>query len=551
MYDFLLSVQFIGIWLIFIVIAYVYGQTKTKIQTLLLMLGIATMINTAGYWMEMQATNKETALLAVKFIYLGKPFIILSLLFLLIAYFNVPVSRKIKNVFFAIHVGISFLVMTCEKNDLFYSTIEFTNDGLFPHLVLGHGIFYVLYTVLMGGYAVYMFYLLIKYADGHKQKNERWQIGLLYSMLINGILGIVLFFLGITGGYDTTALAYLINVILMCIAMAKYRLINPIDIAKDRVLEQITDGFIVTDNHNNLLYYNGIVEKIFPKVKAENEAAWMQFMKDLEVLIKSDVYYVSDYAYKISSKKLENDGIALGNLYIIKDITDSNNYAIKLENEIEEKTRKVQMMQRNITLGLADTIEIREWGTEGHIRRTSDVVGIFVKKLSVYNRSFGLSKEFCDNIVNAAPMYDIGKLYIEDSILNKSGKYTPDEYERMKTHAQRGALIIEYVLKDIDDEAFRKVAVNMAYYHHERWDGTGYPEGRKAEDIPIEARIMAFADVFDALVTKRCYKEKMSFEQAFFTIQTSMGTQFDEKLGRCFLECRKELEEYYSQIKEA
>ena len=118
----------------------------------------------------------------------------------------------------------------------------------------------------------------------------------------------------------------------------------------------------------------------------------------------------------------------------------------------------------------------------------------------------------------------------------------------MERFAAEGAKIVHEILKDTDDDAFHVLAENVAHYHHERFDGSGYPDGLKGEEIPIEARIMAIADVYDALVSKRCYKESMSFEEADRIIMDGMGTHFDPQLKEYYVNARPRLEEYYSKV---
>ena len=118
----------------------------------------------------------------------------------------------------------------------------------------------------------------------------------------------------------------------------------------------------------------------------------------------------------------------------------------------------------------------------------------------------------------------------------------------MKVHAAKGAEIVASLLEDVEDEEFARIAENVAHYHHEKWNGQGYPEQLKGEEIPLEARIMALADVFDALVSKRCYKEQMSFDEAFAIIEESLGSHFDPELGKIFMQCRSRLEAYYSLV---
>ena len=129
--------------------------------------------------------------------------------------------------------------------------------------------------------------------------------------------------------------------------------------------------------------------------------------------------------------------------------------------------------------------------------------------------------------------------------MRKPGRFTPEEFEKMKAHAAEGARIVHEILSDTDDEAFRKIAENAAHYHHERMDGSGYPDGLKGDEIPIEARIMAIADVYDALVSKRVYKDAFSFEKANQIILEGMGTQFDRNLEKYYLDARNQLEQYY------
>ena len=133
--------------------------------------------------------------------------------------------------------------------------------------------------------------------------------------------------------------------------------------------------------------------------------------------------------------------------------------------------------------------------------------------------------------------------------MRKPGRYTPEEYDKMKTHAAEGARIVREILRDTDDAEFRKIAENVAHYHHERVDGSGYPDRLKGEQIPLEARIMAIADVYDALVSKRVYKESYSFAKADRIILEGMGTQFDPGLQKYYEAARPKLEAYYAKEK--
>ncbi|MCQ2579043.1 MAG: HD domain-containing protein [Treponema sp.] len=210
-----------------------------------------------------------------------------------------------------------------------------------------------------------------------------------------------------------------------------------------------------------------------------------------------------------------------------------------------EKTRKILAIQDSVIKGMAVMVESRDNSTGGHINRTSDCVKVFVDYL-VENKAYtNLSPEFCAAIIKAAPMHDLGKIAVDDAVLRKPGKFTDEEYEKMKAHSAEGARIVENVLSEVDDMTFKNIAINVAHYHHEKWNGSGYPEKISGNNIPLEARIMALADVFDALVSKRCYKDSFSYDKAFSIIEESLGSHFDPELGKLFIECRPALQKLY------
>lgn len=217
-----------------------------------------------------------------------------------------------------------------------------------------------------------------------------------------------------------------------------------------------------------------------------------------------------------------------------------------LEEKLEQRTQHVNHIRDMMTLGMASMVESRDSSTGGHIKRTSEVVRIFAKKL-VEN---GFSPEYLGKVVRAAPMHDLGKIAVMDAVLCKQGKFTDEEYALMKKHSAEGARIVKQILDGIEEEGFVKIATNIAHFHHEKWNGKGYPDGIAGENIPVESRIMALADVFDALVSKRCYKESFSFDKSFSIIENDLGSHFDPILGRIFIACRKELEEYYNSVKD-
>ena len=213
-----------------------------------------------------------------------------------------------------------------------------------------------------------------------------------------------------------------------------------------------------------------------------------------------------------------------------------------IQAELVANQKKMTDMQERIISGLANLIENRDMETGEHIIRTSAYVRLLAEcagREGVY--SDALDERFVSMLYTLAPMHDIGKILISDRILKKPGKLTPEEFEEMKKHAAVGGSVVREVLNGITDESYLSFASDIATYHHERWDGTGYPEGLAGEAIPLSARIMAIADVFDALISERCYKKAIPVNEAFDVISEESGTHFDPKLAKVFLDHREEI----------
>ena len=199
-------------------------------------------------------------------------------------------------------------------------------------------------------------------------------------------------------------------------------------------------------------------------------------------------------------------------------------------------------MQNGLIYVLADLVESRDKNTGDHVRKTAAYVRLITQKMKekgLYPDI--LTDEYMEDVANAAPLHDVGKIMVSDTILNKPGRLTDEEFAIMKSHTTAGNQIIASAMSLVSDSGYLKEAKNLATYHHERYDGTGYPSGKAGEDIPLSARIMAVADVFDALVSKRSYKEPFSFEKAMEIIKEGAGTQFDPLIAEIFIESADEV----------
>ena len=222
-------------------------------------------------------------------------------------------------------------------------------------------------------------------------------------------------------------------------------------------------------------------------------------------------------------------------------LRDQNAY---LESEVSRRTRELAAIQDVTIMAMASLAETRDSDTGNHIRRTQHYVRAMAKRLQTHPRfGFFLSDKTIDLLYKSAPLHDIGKVGIPDRILLKPGRFTPDEFEIMKTHTTLGRAAILAAERQLGMEVdFLSHAKDIAYYHQEKWDGSGYPEGLSGEAIPISARLMAVADVYDALISRRVYKEGMPHEKAVAIITQGRGNHFDPDMVDAFLELQDEFQ---------
>jgi putative two-component system response regulator len=210
-----------------------------------------------------------------------------------------------------------------------------------------------------------------------------------------------------------------------------------------------------------------------------------------------------------------------------------------IEKIIRERTSQLNRLQNSILAVLADMVENRDKGTGGHIERTSIYIKILIDEMKTRGVYIDEMEGWdVDKMISSARMHDLGKISITDIIVNKPGKLTDDEYEIMKSHAYEGERIIDEIIARTGEGDFLRNAKLFAGAHHERWDGKGYPRGLKETEIPLQGRIMAIVDVYDALVSERPYKKAFSDEEAVKIIMDNSGTHFDPKIAEIFFESK-------------
>jgi len=212
-------------------------------------------------------------------------------------------------------------------------------------------------------------------------------------------------------------------------------------------------------------------------------------------------------------------------------------YHLHIDELIRERTGQLLRLKNGIVFAMAEMVESRDANTGGHVERTTVYIETLIKAMMAQGVSVDEIIHWdLESVVSSARLHDVGKVAISDTILNKPSMLTDEEFKIMKTHAAEGEKLIDGIIARTGNELFLYNAKLFAGYHHERWDGKGYPHGSAGTDIPLQGRIMAVIDVYDALVSERPYKKPFTHKEAVRIIMENSGTQFDPSIAKVFYE---------------
>lgn len=534
-----------------------------KTDNLYVIFCLLVIINSLGRYLLSVSDNLWMALTANKLIYVGGCYCPLFIVLALRQLCGIRISKVITGGMTLFSTVMMGFVLTIGHSDIYYKDVQLAEGDGYHYLIKTYGPAHSAYVAMVLLYGLLIVYYLI-YAIRRRSHISVRTVSVISVMGMGVVIAYLLERL-LKSKVSYVSLGYLAAAVCLVYLLERiniYDLTANIAISVERLGEY---GYIEFDRKYRYVNANSYAKELFPAIELEWRIDAPVPVSD-SYLYREVVLWLKKTSYK-GSKMIPVNGSYIqmsvrdimrgrkhkaGYLVELIDRTSEQNYLNAIENynsnlqkEVARKTADIVHIKDMMVLGMATMVESRDNSTGGHIRRTSRVVEIFSDRLSGCLDEFGISEEFLQMVIKAAPMHDLGKIAVPDSVLQKQGKFTAEEYEIMKRHSAEGARIVNDILKGVESEEFVRVAVNVAHYHHEKWNGQGYPTGISGEEIPIEARIMALADVFDALVSKRCYKDAYSFDTAFGIIEESLGTQFDPELGRVFLTCRKELEQFY------
>lgn len=521
-----------------------------------------------GYLFLALSTTIEGAIVANKVCYLGACFLPLFLFLLICRLCSFDLSRWVKLLMFLYSAFVFALSCTVGFSDVFYESVRYVVLNGFGSYLPTYGPGHVLWDFLLYFYMVANVVVIIVAAK--KKRNVSYKTLIAIAGL--AFVSIGAFILARNMENDTLLMpfVYLIDELVLLYICALVKMHDVMNSVLESLEAENTAAYLAFSPKGLYLGCNDIASRYFPELldcrvdhalpsDIEIEGIFKEGMEQLKSASGDKVYrftYKDRYFKAVMRNVHQNKKLQIF-LFRIEDETNIQRYIERLDANntelaalIKNNKDQIRLFQNQMLVGMAEMVNNKDGFTGAHLKRTKEVVSILVAKMQK-DPDLNYSKEFYDDMIAAAPMHDIGKIAIDDHVLCKPGKFTPEEFDEMKTHAEKGAIIIKNLLSNFQSELFVEIAKNMAGGHHERWDGSGYPYGLKGEAIPLEARVMAVADVYDALVSKRCYKEAFSFDDAYDIIDKSMGKHFDPSLKKYFDQSRAELEEYYRKECEA
>lgn len=518
-----------------------------------------------AYWLKTMVTTAESAGFLYCFIYLDSTVLVVVAIFSLYHTIGIEVHSWLKIFIYGIASIHLAIVCFCVHNNLYYRSITVVEHGADHATITQYGPLIPLHFAFLGLLALWLLGVIIvgfKRSGAYSKRNlYPYTIALVAAMGIYAVETLV----------DThfPSLPFLYTAASVYIGL-NYERSHKHDLSliiADHQKNHRTRGYMAMDSNMNFLVCNEKCSDFVPflkdqrvnqKLPKEDEICTSiyklaeDFERDSKINTRRFTLGGMACDCEISNFSIRSDGKKQGYLLEFRDATEAqraydiiNSYNETLNAEVIEKTNSISDIQQRIVLGMADMIENRDNNTGGHVKRTSDIIRIIVDEI-IRQGIIPMTDQMARDIVRAAPTHDLGKISIDSSILNKPGRLTDEEFTIMKTHSSKSGEMVKILLEGVEEDRFVTVAFNVARYHHERWDGRGYPEGLVGSMIPLEARIMAIADVYDALVSKRVYKEPMSFEKSAEIMCECMGTQFDPNMERVFLGCQSQLEDYYA-----
>ena len=547
--------QIAGVVLAVILSILICRQKPSALRTILQWNSVAVAGGLLAYLFEMLSTNKEEALLAVILENLALGAIVCLTVEFVCVYCEAKLPKWLKWILY-IDIAVCEAVICSSK----FHQLHYTRYDISPSFSAADGTFAVFQSEKGLAYYWYAFSIVVgillcvgttiaafKKTSSTKKKRS-------YLFVLLACAPALAFFpvklLSLFGGYDIGSVLMMLMTICFFVLTARFRIFDLASVAKENILQSISESVVVLDSEGEVIYCNKVALDTFAELLGEGRDKFVSQL--MQAQTKEFTYGDKDYEWKsngiYNGQRFEGLALCISDVSYLK--SDNRALASKIDEQtqkIREQSRKLADAQQQIIFSMAELIDSRGQGGE-HFKRTAAIVTLLARTLQVRGYfSSTLTDSFIDRLSKATPLYDIGKIVVPDSILNKPGRFTKEEFEVMKTHATEGGRIVRSTLHRLEDKKFTDMAYDIATYHHEKYNGSGYPSGISGDTIPLSARIIAIADVFDELISERSYKTALPLSKAFKMIEAGKGTHFDPVITEVFVSLRSRIEELINE----
>jgi len=543
--------QIVGVALAVFLTVLVWRQKPSTLRSILQWNSISVSVGMLAYLFEMLSTNPEEALLAVILENIALGAMMMLMLEFVCEYCETKLPKWIKAI---LYLGIAVCEISIASSK--FHTVHYAR-----YWIEDSGSGFSVFNSEKGiGYYVYAAAIVIGLllcigatitAFRHTNSTHRKRS---YTFVLLACVPALAFFpiklANLFGGFDIGTILMMIVTVCFFVLTARYKIFDLASVAKENILQAISESVIVLDNEGEVIYCNKVALETFAELNGEGKDKFVSELMRAEA--KEFSYDGKDYEWKSSGvyngQRFEGLALCISDISYLK--SDNRQLASKVDEQtrqIREQSRKLAEAQQQIIISMAELIDSR--GQDGeHFKRTSAIVTLLARTLQVRGYfSTTLTDSFIDRLSKATPLYDVGKIVVPDTILNKPGRFTKEEFEIMKTHSTEGGRIVRSTLHRLEDKKFIDMAYDIATYHHEKYNGTGYPSGISGEAIPLSARLIAIADVFDELISERSYKTAVPLAKAFKMIEAGKGTHFDPVVTDVFISLRSRIEELINE----
>ncbi len=517
-----------------------------------------------SYWSNLFADNLAVSVLCNKLVYISTISVYFVLFIFYARYYRVHIPKWLYAFMSVFSILILVSTTTYDLHHLYYISYSWDNSGAVPIIRKEHGPLHSLYYVLLLCYLSLYFFIFLRQFVKKRTTNRLNEILMILMVFLPSVSYILEKILG-NPSIELVPFGLLFTELILIYLIGKARISDINILAKEFIFNSIEDAFIVVDRKMFYKGSNKAAEELFPSLAEAIPNQHIQsispeltriFDDEFSSAKKSTKYFEKSNRVFQPSIRLMHDSNQTSYVLCLLDVTDQRkhysllqNYQRDLEHEVRIKTKALKQMQRKMLIGFAEIVENKNMITGGHVKRTSSYAYAIAIELRVTEHYVNtLTDAFIEGLQMVAPLHDIGKVSVPDSILDKPAKLTTEEFDIIKSHTTNGKILIERVLSEDEDQSYYEIAKNVAFYHHERWDGDGYPSRLKREEIPLEARIMAVADVFDALVSSRPYKKAFSMDTAFDIILEERGKHFDPVIVDAFISIRPIVEKVFKDV---